>query len=385
MAGAVTFKFNHAAFTPALVASDLKGVAHFRPSEIAVDGIDGKLAGGHVTGALAFRHDLNGLLAHAHVVLAGADAATIIAPGKNAVDGELTIDLQCDSIGPNPVGLVGALHGSGTVIVANAHFHGFDPAAFEAAIRAADDSRAIEQSHIQAAVSTAMANGRLAVPQGTAALTITAGRVSLANATLPAQNGAALSLNGALDLNTETVDARMTLSGPPPANALIGSRPELLVSLKGALAAPQRTLDISALTGWLTLRSAELQTRRIQSIEADRRDSVLGPVVRPQPPAVHEISRGTMVETTLPANVPPPPGTHVLERLQTVLQPAAPDANHPPAGSADHGPAPLGILPQLFGIKPAAPRPPVPRTNNGAANTVPAERSRLDTSVRPQN
>src|SRR5208282_3902126 len=147
-------------------------------------------------------------------------------------------------------------------------FAGLDGAAFDAAVRAAGQSTVIAQSKIQAAVSAALANGRLAVPQGDAAMTITGGKVSVANVTLQAQDGTALALAGVLDLSTGAIDARMTLTGQPPADALIRMRPELAVGLKGPLAAPKRTLDISALTNWLTLRAAELQTRRLESIEA---------------------------------------------------------------------------------------------------------------------
>ena len=131
-------------------------------------------------------------------------------------------------------------HGSGAIALADAHIAGLDPAAFVAAMRAADQGTAIELAKIQSAVNAALASGRLAAPQGDAAMTITDGKVSVANVTLPAQDGAALSLSGALDLNSGAVDARMTLSAPPPAHALIPMRPELAVALKGLLAAPAR-------------------------------------------------------------------------------------------------------------------------------------------------
>ena len=301
ISGAVTFKLDHAVFTPALVAHDLKGIARFRPSEIALDDIDGSLAGGRVTGALVVHRDLNGLAAHARVELAGADAATIVGPGMNVVGGLLTITLQCDGVGASPIGLVGSLHGSGTVTLADAHFAGLDVAAFDAAIQAADQSGSIDLAKIQSAVSAAMTNGRLAVPQGNAVVTITSGQVNLTHVTLQAQGGAELSLDGVIDLSHAAIDVRMTLSGRPPANGLIRTRPELAVTVKGPLTVPQRTLDISALASWLALRAAELQTRRLELIEANRHDGVVGPVIHPDSPAVHIVPPGTTVEFSNPA------------------------------------------------------------------------------------
>ena len=196
-----------------------------------------------------------------------------------------------------------------------------------------------------------MAGGRLTVPQGEAALTVTNGRVNFANATLPAQDGATLSLAGALDLGTGAVDARMTLSASPPPHALIGLRPEFSVALKGPLAAPARTLEVSALTGWLTLRAAELQTRRLESIEANSRVEVIGRAVRPEPSAVPSIPAGRTVEAE-PAV--PAIGMRGLELLQPDGPPGAatgtttakPQAS-PPAAPATPPAAPRTAAPTL--------------------------------------
>ncbi|HMG80188.1 MAG TPA: AsmA family protein [Xanthobacteraceae bacterium] len=317
MNGAVTFTLDHAAFTPALVARNLKGVAQFRPGEITLQNIDGSLAGGHVSGELAFRRNADGLVSHGHVALADADAATVLQTDKKIIDARLTLKADFDSFGSSPAVLVRTAHGSGAIALADARIGGLDPAAFVAAMRAADQGAAIELAKIQAAVNVALASGHLAAPQGDAAMTITDGKVGVANVTLPAQDGAALSLSGALDLNTGTVDARMTLTAPPPAHALIRIQPELAVMLKGPLAAPARSLDVSALTGWLALRAAELQSRRLESIEANGRQDVIGRAVRPDFPVVRTVPAGGLVESAILASASPPPGTRGLDLLQT--------------------------------------------------------------------
>jgi hypothetical protein len=320
--GAVTFTLDHAAFAPALVASSLKGVAQFRPGEIALQNIDGGFAGGRVTGELAFRRNADGLVSHGHIALADADAATVLQTDKKIIDARLTLKADFDSFGSSPAALVRAAHGSGAIALADAHIAGLDPAAFVAAMRAVDQGTAIEPAKIQPAVNAALTSGRLGAPQGDAAMTITDGKVGVANATLSAPDGAALSLTGALDLNTGAVDARMTLSAPPPAHALIGTRPELAVALKGPLAAPVRTLDVSALTGWLALRAAELQTRRLESIEANGRQDVIGRAVRPDFPVVRTVPSGGIVEFAGLANASPP-GARGLDLLQTEAPAAA--------------------------------------------------------------
>jgi hypothetical protein len=322
MNGAVSFTLDHAAFAPALVASNLKGVAQFRPGEIALQNIDGGFAGGRVTGELAFRRNADGLVSHGHIALADADAATVLQTDKKIIDARLTLKADFDGFGSSPSALIRAAHGSGAIALADAHIAGLDPAAFVAAMRAADQGTAIEPAKIQTAVNAALANGRLGAPQGDAVVTITDGKVGVANATLSAPDGAALSLTGALDLNTGAVDARMTLSASPPAHALIRTRLELAVALKGPLAAPARTLDVSALTGWLALRAAELQTRRLESIEANGRQDVIGRAVRPDFPVVRTVPPGGIVEFAGLANASPP-GARGLDLLQTEAPAAA--------------------------------------------------------------
>jgi hypothetical protein len=322
MNGAVTFTLDHAAFTPALVASNLKSVAQFRPGEIALQNIDGGLAGGRVTGEVAFRRNADGLVSHGHIALADADAATVLQTDKKIVDARLTLKADFDSFGSSPAALVRAAHGGGAIALADAHIEGLDPAAFVAAMRAADQGTTIELAKIQSAVNAALAGGRLAAPQGDAAVTITDGKVGVANVTLPAQDGAALSISGALDLNTGGVDARMTLTAPPPPHALIPVRPEFVVALKGPLAAPARTLDVSALTGWLSLRAAELQTRRLESIEANGRQDVIGRAIRPDFPVVRKVPAGGIVEFAGLANASPA-GMRGLDLLQTEAPAAA--------------------------------------------------------------
>ena len=106
---------------------------------------------------------------------------------------------------------------------------------------------------------------------------------------------------------------------------MISARPELAVSVKGPLATPERKLDVSALVGWLTLRATEQQTRRLESLEANRRADVLGDFVRPAPPSLRFVPRGTALEVNNHANAAavPPSGTNGLDRLRSEIPAAA--------------------------------------------------------------
>ena len=345
--GAVTFKFDRAALTPTWVVRDLKGVARFQPSQIALSDLGGGFAGGRLSGELIVSHDAEDFALRGNLELAGANAAKMLGPGKSAVDGVIAVKLHGEGSGANADALVGSLHGGGTIALSNGNLAGVDPAAFDAAIRAADQNSAIEAPKIRAAVSAVLDNGRLVVPQANADVTIAAGQIHLANTTVNAQDGAKLSLGGMLDLNSLAIDAHMTLSGQPAANALIPTRPEFAINVTGPLAAPERQLDVSALVAWLTLRAAELQTRRLELIEANRRDEVVGAIARPASPAIRFIPMGTALETS----------NHVNALLEATLGARSFDRLHPEGSTT---------IPTAAALPPSA----ISRQQPGADNTT---------------
>ncbi len=329
--GAVAFKFARANLAPTLAVDDLAGVAHFHSSAISVDNIDGSFAGGRVTGTLALQRNADGLAVHAAFDLGDVAAAAVLGPALNVSGGRLTVTLASDGFGTSPAALIGSLHGSGTAILKDAQFAGLDAGVFAAAMRAAGRGGPIDMGKVQAAVNASLASGHLGVPLGEATLAVASGTVDLNEVTLQASGGAQLALGGAIDLDHAAINARMTLSEAPPANALITMRPELSINVQGALAAPQRTLDMAALRSWLTLSAAELQTRLIESIEANRRTGMAGQSGHAGSPDVPIVPSGSIVESAVPPRLlsAPAPGARGLERLQE----PAPGAGAAPSGS----------------------------------------------------
>ena len=337
--GAITFKFDSASLTPALVARDLGGVVHFQPGAISIDDVAGNFGGGHLSAALRFRRNASALAAHAKVTITDASAMALLGPAMNVVGGQLGLTLEGDGLGATPAALIGSLHGNGTVSVKDVQFAGLDPAAFTAALQAAGQTAPVDMNKVQAAVTAALANGRVAVPAANAAVEIAGGAVNLNHVVLNAEHGAELALDGGVDLSAATIDARLMLSQAPPANALIAARPELSVTVKGPLGGPKRTLDTSALTSWLTLRSTELQTRRIEAIEASRQQGAVAQAPHPDAPDLRLPTAGGVVESAIPANSSAAPAARALERLQPLAPPPVPDASHPASGSAVPAPA----------------------------------------------
>jgi hypothetical protein len=86
------------------------------------------------------------------------------------------------------------------------------------------------------------------------------------------------------------------------------------------------------------LRATEQQTRRLESLEANRRADVLSPAMRSPPPSVRIVPQGTSLEINNHGNAAaaPTPGANVLDRLRSDA-PAA--ATAVPAAAAAQPPA----------------------------------------------
>jgi hypothetical protein len=104
----------------------------------------------------------------------------------------------------------------------------------------------------------------LQVKRASGTLAISAGQARLTDVTIDSKE-ADLTVAGTADLTDGSLGARMVLSGSSKA---AGARPDIFMALQGSAAAPSRTIDVSALAGWLTLRSVENQSRQLRAIEA---------------------------------------------------------------------------------------------------------------------
>jgi large subunit ribosomal protein L24 len=274
--GRIEFKTVQAALTPALVLRQARGVAKFSRSEIAFTDVEGTLADGRMTGQLLFNKTAEGLSARGHIGLAEADASALFGNGTQPpLAGRLAVQFDIEGIGLSPLTLVGSLAGNGAVSLEQGQFANLAPKAFDVAVRAVGLGVTVDMAKIGEIVGTALESGRLGVPSVEGVITINAGQVRLANTIAQAED-ADLTVAGNMDLIEGTLNARLTLSGHTATPVFSLERPVIFVSLKGPVSAPKRAVDLSALTAWLTLRSIEQQSQRLEAIEGARHESEPG-------------------------------------------------------------------------------------------------------------
>jgi large subunit ribosomal protein L24 len=346
--GQVALKVRRVELLPQLTARELRANVRFDRDVFAFDDISGDVAGGRLAGQASFRSAEEGLKATGKISLAGVDAASFLPSGaRPPVTGALTLSADVEGAGLSPVALVGSLQGSGKFALADAQFAGLDPRAFNAVTRAIDQGLSIDAGRISDIVGKALDSGGLAVKRAEGTIALSAGQVRLSKISADSQD-AALALAGTLDLTDGSIDARLVLSG---AGETADARPDIFMALKGPVAAPTRSIDVSALTGWLTLRAVENQAKKLREIERQR-----------------EIEQQREAERQ-----------RQIENARRNAAPATPKSKPPLAGSEPPA-TPKSAPPPPIGLAPALPPPidikPLP---------MPDRSGQPEVSVGPQN
>jgi large subunit ribosomal protein L24 len=363
--GQVDFAVAHAALAGGLDGRQLRGTLRMAPAAITLEKVEGILGDGRLAAQAEFGSAPTGLSTSVQVSLVNADLAALLpraAAGR--ARGRITLQFDASGAGLSPAALIGALHGQGTVTAENLLLAGLDPNAIDAATRAAERGVALDGVRIGDIVRTALDGGRLHVPDAGGAFAIAGGRVTLVRLVAPAQ-GANVAMTGSYDLAADALEARFDLTGAPRQNGPIGQRPALSVALKGPREAPRRSEDVSALVSWLTLRSVEQESKRLEAAErqakrikaqeeealrraqeaaaaAQRADQTAGipagpasdkPVVSDKPVEKAPDLPPPIDIKSVPATVPaakPRPSATASDRASVVRPPAAPLVITPP-------------------------------------------------------
>jgi large subunit ribosomal protein L24 len=339
--GQILLNAAHLAVMPRVDVRDFKGVVRFGEGRIALEVMQGTLAGGRMSGELVFLQDGEGLIARTHVHLMDANASDLL-PGDGVISGRLKLDLAAEGTGMSALALVGSLEGSGTFTLENARVARLDPRAFEILVRAVDQGLPIDPNQLRDRLDIALASGALSIPRAEGTITITGGQARLSNSMAGAR-GSELAVIGTVNLVDGNVDARLTLSSAAAADAVRKVPPEISLVLKGPLGAPKRSIEVGSFANWLAVRALEQASTKLDVLEGREQGSQ--PANEPEQPPTDKKPRPadagasrSAVEAARPrAN---PRNMHPPKPSATELTPPAPPPRAPP------------IIPQwLFGVQ----------------------------------
>jgi large subunit ribosomal protein L24 len=261
--------------------------------------------------------------------------------------------MDFEGAGLSPKALVGSLNGGGTVSIEHARFAALDPGAFASAMRAADRGVGLEPTRIAPVVKDALNAGSLEIATLEGAVSMAAGQIRLSTVVARAE-GVELAVSGRYDIGRGDLDARLVLAGEEAGNGT--GRPEIAVALRGEAFSPQRTVDVSSLSGWLALRAVEQQAKKLEAIERARA-AAPPPEIQTSAPAV---TAAPAPAAPSPPAVLPPERNIATPRARAAAPAAEPETHADVPQRAAPLPPPLTITPApgIFRRQPVPARPP---------------------------
>jgi hypothetical protein len=231
---------------------------------LALDAIKGGIGGGGVTANVDVKQDTSGIALNARIELAAVDGAALQYHSLKMPAGRTSLQMTLSSQGRSVAALVGALGGSGTVTLEQTSLAGFDPRAFDVAIRASDSGQPTDDMRLRQIVEPVLSGGALAINSAQIPFSIRDGRLRVGATTLEAAGGRAI-ISGGYDFPAEQIDVRASLASTAPSAP--SGLPEIQFFTVGSPDALNRTIDVAALSSWLAVRTIDRETRRLDSIE----------------------------------------------------------------------------------------------------------------------
>ncbi len=251
----------------ALAAREFVTTLRFDNGRLDLDDLAMRIAGGGASGHVTLRRDAD------NVTLTGALSLESVALDRTGFSGHIGGALDFASTGRSPAALIDGLAGSGTMSFAGAALARSDPAALDRVVAKAQTPDApLDETNIAFAFGNELNRAPLAIPDGLAPLSLSAGVMKIGPITMPeGQGGEALSAD--LDLRALTTRARFTLtSSASDLKFWSGSPPSAAVTIDNVLETPKRQIDISALSAALAAQAIARETDRISAMEADIRE-----------------------------------------------------------------------------------------------------------------
>lgn len=270
--GQIELDAAQAVVLPSVLAQKLHATIGFAPSAVSFDNVTGTVGNGSLSAKAKFSFGAGGLSVNGRVSVVDADAGNVIRAGNSApFGGKFSSQVEFDSTGSTPAALIGALRGNGSVTLEKAQIAGLDTRAIDVAVRAVERGMPIAAPRIAEIAARVMDNSTYSFAKATAPFEIVAGRARLGKLALPASANNLIAA-GSIDLVEETLDARFTLMGSQTGTREAPSqRPEISVAVKGPIASPRRSLDVSPLIGWLTLQAVDREAKKLEIEEREAR------------------------------------------------------------------------------------------------------------------
>lgn len=231
----------------------------------------GQLADGNFSGRAELGNIDGNAFLRTQMKVTGASLATTFwrHNGKPIASARSDLTFALDTTGKSAVDLLESATGSGTLSLQDLAVAGFDDGAFANILKFADsDAVELSEAALKPGVEQAILTGTTRIDALEIPFNIAGGRLRAAN--IAGQNNR-VNFSGEADIGLLSGDLAATLAVAfkPGEEVQAGADPAVSLAWQGPLAAPARTMDITALNSFLSLRRFEQERRRVEILQAN--------------------------------------------------------------------------------------------------------------------
>jgi uncharacterized protein involved in outer membrane biogenesis len=251
--------------------SNFTANASYKGEELRLNDLTGGWSGGTLNGNMMLANsDGTGLL-QTKLNLANGDLAAVVwqRDGAPLATGRFGLTMNAEASGKSMAELAANASGSGELKLGETHARGLNLAVMPPLLSATDQIQGdITAAKVLPIVQTLLNNGEAVLPATSIPFNISTGVARATN--IAASNDLAkLTGNAEISLPDERMRGSLGIDFNAGVEAQSGAEPALRLDFAGPLAAPGRTMDVTDVTSFLSVRAFERERRRVERLQAN--------------------------------------------------------------------------------------------------------------------
>jgi hypothetical protein len=270
----VSLKLTAKQFWPGLLnaaVNDFTSDVAYKGDELQLNNMAGNWDGGALSGNLLFTNANGTGFLQSRLVLADSDLGGVVWPrdGAPVANGKFGMSLALEASGKTVAEIASSLNGSGEIRLGETSVRGLNLAILAPLLSATDPMQdQVNAGKVHPIVETLLNNGEAKLPPLDIPFNVTDGTLRVQNVSV-ANDLAHLTADAQIELPQERISATLGIGFNPGTEALSGAEPGIRLNFSGLLASPGKTMDVTDITSYLSLRAFERERRRVERLQAN--------------------------------------------------------------------------------------------------------------------
>jgi uncharacterized protein involved in outer membrane biogenesis len=251
--------------------TDLTSDVTYKGDELQLNAIKGGWDGGTLDGNAQFTNAGGTGFFQTKLALADADLGGVVWPrdGAPVANGRFGMSLSIEASGKSMKEIASSLNGSGELRLGDTNVRGLNLGMLAPLLAATDPMQdQLNAGKVHPIVETLLNNGEAKLPPTAIPFNVTDGVLRVQNVTV-ATDQAKVTGNAQIDLPQERITASLDINLNPGGEALAGAEPAVRLDFSGVLGSPGRVMDVTDITGYLSLRAFERERRRVERLQSN--------------------------------------------------------------------------------------------------------------------